>query len=442
MRYYVLLYFNLKNATLRYRNLCQGEFVVEAIRVINIFMTLLFFVCYTYQLGYLVVPFIKKHKEHKKEQKHKFAVLIAARNEAKVIGNLIESINEQTYGKDHITVFVIADNCTDNTADIARQLGAVVYERFDQSKVGKGYALDYMLEKMEEDFEPFDGYFVFDADNVLDKKYVAEMNKTFSDGYQIITSYRNSKNYDDNWISAGYALWFLRESKYLNEPRMLLGTSCAVSGTGFMFSRKILEKHGGWKFFLLTEDIEFTVTNIIGDERIGYSRHAVLYDEQPETFSQSWKQRLRWSKGYYQVFRNYGGTLIKETLKGRFSCFDMTMTILPALTATIFCILLTIIIVVTEGFDKASINVAMNMIWVFFRNTYLVLFLVGFITTMTEWKNIHAANHKKIRYMFTFPLFMLTYIPIALTALFKKVEWTPIEHKKVKTVAEIKEDCE
>ena len=108
----------------------------------------------------------------------------------------------------------------------------------------------YLLEKIECDYEPFDGYFVFDADNVLDQNYILEMNQTFSNGYDIITSYRNSKNYGDNWITAGYALWFLWESEFLNRGAYVLGNSCAVSGTGFLFSRRIIEKYGGWKFFL------------------------------------------------------------------------------------------------------------------------------------------------------------------------------------------------
>lgn len=412
---------------------------MEIIKVINIIFTVLFFICYAYQLVYLVIPFIIKHRSHKKEHQHKFAVLIAARNEEKVIGHLIESIHEQTYNKDLIRIFVIADNCTDQTADICRELGAIVYERFDKTKVGKGYALDYLLEKIEGDFESFDGYFVFDADNVLDKKYIEEMNKTFSDGYEIITSYRNSKNYGDNWVSAGYALWFLRESKYLNEARMLLGTSCAISGTGFMFSRKILKKHGGWKFFLLTEDIEFTVKNIIEHEKVGYSKNAILYDEQPDTFSKSWKQRMRWSKGYYQVFYQYGVKLFRGIFKGSFSCFDMLMTILPALIMTILCIIVCLIAVISSKFASYGLILAIQIFWAFLRNSYLILFLVGFVTTMTEWKKIHASNIKKVLYMFTFPFFMLTYIPISLTALFKKVEWVPIEHNKVKTVAEIRE---
>lgn len=415
---------------------------METIRTINIIIAILFFLCYAYQFFYLVVPYIKKEKPHKQAKKHKYAVLIAARNEEKVIGHLIESIKEQTYDKEHVTIFVVADNCTDRTALLAGELGAVVYQRFNKTKVGKGYALEYLLEKMETDFPPFDGYFVFDADNVLDKRYIEEMNKTFSDGYEIITSYRNSKNYDDNWISAGYALWFLRESKYLNESRMLLGTSCAVSGTGFLFSRKILEKYGGWKFFLLTEDIEFTVKNIITGEKVGYSKHAVLYDEQPDTFAQSWKQRLRWSKGYYQVFYHYGKNLLRGTVKGSFSCCDMMMTIMPALVLTMAGITFNLFAILTGSLSEQDTAIVLRMMWLFVRNSYLLLFFVGFVTTITEWKNIHANTIKKILYMFTFPIFMLTYIPISLTALFKKVEWVPIEHNKVKTVSEIRERVE
>jgi cellulose synthase/poly-beta-1,6-N-acetylglucosamine synthase-like glycosyltransferase len=137
------------------------------------------------------------------------------------------------------------------------------------------------------------------------------MNKVFSDGYDIITSYRNSKNYDSNWISAGYSLWFLRESKYLNYSRMLLDTSCAISGTGFCVSRSVIEKDGGWKYYLLTEDIEFTIDHVLKGYKIGFAPNAVLYDEQPTTFSQSWLQRLRWSKGFLQVWMKYGGRLIK-----------------------------------------------------------------------------------------------------------------------------------
>lgn len=210
--------------------------------------------------------------------------MIAARNEAAVIGNLIDSLKRQTYPAERIAIYVVADNCTDRTADVAHEHGAKVVRRFDRNRIGKGFALHYLLRRIK---KQYDAYLVFDADNVVDPNYIREINKAFSDGYDIVTSYRNSKNYGDNWISAGYGLWFLREAQYLNRPRALLGASCGVSGTGFLFSRRILEQCGGRNFFLLTEDIEFTAHNIIGGEKIGYCPTAVFYDEQPTGFRPS-----------------------------------------------------------------------------------------------------------------------------------------------------------
>ena len=161
------------------------------------------------------------------------------------------------------------------------------------------------------------------------------MNKVFDRGYNVITSYRNSKNYDTNWITSGYSLWFIREAKYLNNPRMMLKTSCAVSGTGFLVNSSIIKKNNGWKFNLLTEDIQFSVVNILEGEKIGYCESAMFYDEQPTTFKQSWNQRMRWSKGFYQVMFRYGRELIAMMFKKRemfVSCYDMFMT-LPCYTA-------------------------------------------------------------------------------------------------------------
>lgn len=138
----------------------------------------------------------KKQPEYEPKKLHRFAFIIAARNENAVIGNLIKSIKAQNYPSELIDVVVVADNCTDNTAEIARSCGAIVYERFNKVLVGKGYALDYAFNKIKEDegdYTAYDGYFIFDADNVIDRNYVREMNKTFDQGYRVVTSYRNSK---------------------------------------------------------------------------------------------------------------------------------------------------------------------------------------------------------------------------------------------------------
>ena len=123
----------------------------------------------------------------------------------------------------------------------------------------------------------------------------------------------------------------MREAKFLNNPRMNLNTSCAISGTGFLISRDLLIKNKCWNFFILTEDIQFSVSNILNGETIGYCKDAVLYDEQPTTLKQSYHQRLRWAKGFYQVMDKYSSALFSKAVKSKnFACFDMFMTIFPA----------------------------------------------------------------------------------------------------------------
>ena len=412
---------------------------MEKIILINLVIAIIFCICYSYQFLYVIVSLMKKDKPHQETKAHRFAVLIAARNEETVINHLIDSINTQTYDQGEVTVFVVADNCTDQTAACARKMGAIVYERFDQTKIGKGHAMEFLLNQMEKDYAPFDGYFVFDADNVLDQNYILEMNKTFSDGYDIITSYRNSKNYGDNWISSGYAIWFLWESEFLNRGRMLLGTSCAVSGTGFFFSRRIIEKYGGWKFFLLTEDIQFTVDNVLSGEKIGYCRQAMLYDEQPVKFQQSFRQRMRWAKGFFQVFHRYGLDLFKGSLQRNTSCYDMLMVIMPAIILTLFTLIFNGSMILFGDYTTYQDDLIMMMMGRMILNMYLMLVFIATVTTATQWKNINTTSFKKLAYIFTFPFFMFTYIPITIVAFFKKVEWQPIEHSRAKTLAEIKE---
>lgn len=411
-------------------------------------MLLVFAMLSSYKLIYILVSLKTKYYERRKvarfevELPNKFGIIISARNEEMVIGNLIKSIKMQKYPSKLIDIFVVADNCTDNTAKVAKESGAIVWERFDNIRVGKSYALDFMLKIIETEYADsgYDGYFVFDADNILDKNYIFEMNKTFNKGFNVITSYRNSKNYNDNWITAGYSLWFLHESEYINLPRMKMGTSCAISGTGFLINAEILRSNKGWVHHLLTEDIEFSVDHIINGGKIGYCNTAVIYDEQPVKFYQSWHQRLRWAKGFYQVFAKYGGNLIKGIFRknsNRLSCFDMTMTIAPAMfvsciSITINSFICLISLLDTSGGKEIFMSVGLafikSLLWY-----YLALFTIGLITTISEWKKIHCTGIEKIMYTFTFPIFMFTYLPISVVAIFANVKWKPISHTIVKS---------
>ena len=422
----------------------------QFVRVFNVCVFVAFTLMYAYQVIYAIVGFIYRkpvHNDTPPKAFHKFAVIIAARNERTVIGNLITSIQNQNYPKEALDVIVIADNCTDDTAEICREKGAIVYERKDTAKIGKGYALDFLFKSMMQNgtFDDYEGYCVLDADNLLDENFIAEMNKMFDQGHRILTSYRNSKNYDDNWISAGYALWFMREARYLNNPRMRLGSSCAISGTGFLVHRDIIAKNKGWKHHLLTEDIEFTIDSVIHGEKIGYCEYAVLYDEQPTTMKQSWNQRLRWAKGFYQVIGNYGGRLWRNIFTSRrkaLPCFDMFMTVAPAYLITLLTILINFSIYIASYFSPEigeSVRAATgSSIFAALGSFYMMFMLMGTLTVITEWHKIKAAAWKKIWYLILFPVFLFTYVPISVIALFKKVVWSPVEHTEAKTLDEVR----
>lgn len=410
---------------------------MRTVETINAIIMALFFLCYSYQFVYLAIGLFAKPKKTEAAAPHRrIAVLIAARNEEAVIGQLLDSVRAQNYPSELLDAYVVADNCTDATAVIARAHGAEVFARQDTRHVGKGYALQFLLDRIRER-RHYDAYLVLDADNILDPNFVREITAVHDQGYGVVTCYRNSKNYGDNWISAGYALWFLREARYLNGARMAAGSSCAVSGTGFLFSDEVLRKCGGWHFFLLTEDIEFTIDNVVRDVKIGYARNAVLYDEQPTLFRQSWRQRMRWSKGYLQVFRKYASRLFSGIAHGSFSCYDMTMNIMPAAVLTGTSIVVNVgaaIANATNGGSMAALGLSVLQTVL---SLYMTLFVLGVITTVTEWRSIRCTGGKKVLYTFTFPVFMLTYVPICIVSLFAKVEWKPICHTRVMTLEQI-----
>ena len=422
--------------------------MLELVKHLNFAVVVLFTLLYLYQGFYVVVGLVRRRWQdrHQPSRLHRFAVIVSARNEEGVIGELLESLNRQNYPKELLDLYVVADNCTDDTAGAARRAGAFVYERFDQVHKGKGYAMDYLFRRLKEEGKDcYDGYFVFDADNLVDANFVAEMNRTFDQGYDAVTCYRNSKNFAANWISAGYSIWFLREARFLNFPRTLLGTNCHVSGTGFLVSARVIEDNGGWPFHLLTEDIQFSVDCAIQGKKIGYCDKAVVYDEQPTTFRQSWDQRLRWSKGFYQVDREYTLPLLKGCFRrGRLgtSCYDMFVTVAPGMLLTLLMILFNGVILAACLTQPAylatriiheTVGFMGSAVW----NFYVGLLFYGLITVLSEWRHIDAAPVQKLGYVLTFPIFMFPYIPISIAALVQKVEWKPIYHTATKKINEL-----
>jgi len=404
---------------------------MDSLNILNRLIAVLFTAAYIYQAAYILIALLpgKKRTPGKGSEGNRYAVLICARNEENVIGDLLDSIRSQTYPDELIDVYVMADNCTDATAETAACRGAAVFTREDTVNVGKGYALDVLMKEIRRTAAGhYDGYFVFDADNILASDYIEMMDRTFAQGYDIVTGYRNSKNYGSNWISAGYALWFMRESRYLNYARSRIGSSCTVSGTGFMFSGEIADEMDGWPYHTLTEDLEFSADQISKGRRAGFCMEAELFDEQPVDLRQSWRQRMRWSRGYLQVLGRRGGQLFEGILRGDFSCFDCAMSIMPAFLLSVVSVVCNLVCGAAGLINGESVMSVISPALYGLGYSYAVLFAVGSLTATTEWYHIHTSTVKKVMYLFTFPLFMFTYVPVAISSLFVNTGWKPITH--------------
>ena len=404
--------------------------------IFNFIILLIFTLAYFDQLVFLIRGLIHGDVVLPKAKKnHSYAFVIAAHNEEPVIGNLVRSILTQKYDG-LIDCFVVADACTDNTFEEAQKAGAIAWSRNDLVRKGKSWVLDYAFNRILNEYgDKYEAFFVMDADNIIAPNYVEIMNQAFDAGYLVCTSYRNSKNFDSSWISSAYATWFLREAKFLNNVRMMVGTSCAISGSGWLVSEKIIKGMHGWNFHVLTEDIQFSTFCCAHGIQIGYAP-AEFFDEQPVTFKASWTQRMRWTKGFYQVFFSYNRNLLSGIIKERrFSSYDMLMTVAPGMILTLLSAFVNgaylVIGYFSHGFiaTQGELLMCVGSLVMTFGSMYIVFWILGLITTISERKHIHCRKKWRIvTNIFTFPIFMLTYIPITVVALFKKVEWVPTKH--------------
>lgn len=408
----------------------------EIIRAAALTLAALAGICCMYQSVYLVVSIIVRLREGRgglpavvPKQLPRFGVLIAARNEQAVLPYLLQSIREQDYPRELVRVFVVADNCTDDTALAAERAGATVWRRFDRERIGKGYALAYLLEHMEKSgqTEGIDAFLVFDADNLLCPDYLRQISRMYTQGFAAFHGYRNTKNFGDSWISSGYGVWFLHDSIHLNTARMALGTTCAVSGTGFGFTKELLEQCGGWRFFTLTEDVEFDTWCATHGVRIGFCREAMLYDEQPVTLCQSWTQRIRWVQGGIQVSLRYAGELARGLLRGGRTSWASFETAMLSLWGYLLGMLGTGGTILAAGITWGAGTAWMTALRLLLGMIGWIA-LLGALTVASEWRRICAPAYKKLLAVVTFPFFMLTFVPVAVAALFCRRGWAPVAH--------------
>ncbi|MBQ8639937.1 MAG: glycosyltransferase family 2 protein [Lachnospiraceae bacterium] len=415
---------------------------MSEIKMICSILLMLLSVMYLYTGIYVIVGFFTTRKFPKAKKNHRYGIVIAARNESAVIGDLLASIRAQSYPGEQIATFVVADNCTDNTAEIARSCGAVCYERFHPSKKTKGYALQYLFEQIRRDYgiEAFEGYLILDADNLLKPDYIEQMNKAFDSGEKIIASYRNTRNLGDGCIAASYALHWMRTVRLEHRARSFFGLATRLQGTGILFSSELVRD--GWHYTQLTEDRAFCADAVARGYSISYQDEAEFFDEQPTSLRIAMRQRIRWSKGHLQAFSQYSPQLFlhmftARSLKLRFMSYDMLLITLPrvlirfGLNAT--GTLMSLLLLFQAPGQPLTEGTWMRTAALSFLTSLLIQYLwqtctAGYVLLM-ERKRLEPMSRKRmVWYAMTFFLFdsigSLSYFIAAVS----KVEWKPIPH--------------
>lgn len=384
------------------------------------------FISFSYMVYYLIIAifaFKRKQLNIKNNFKNKFAVVIPARNEEFVIGNLIQSLNKQNYPKDQYDIFVLPNNCIDETENISKKFGAKIIDCRDQIINSKGDVLRFAFKSLKS--MNYNAYIVFDADNIVHPDFINEMNKYLCLGYRVAQGYRDSKNPSDTWISSSHSLHYMIQNFFMNKARMNINKSCFINGTGFMISKEIINEYG-YDSSTITEDIELTVKCGLNNEKIAFVENAITYDEQPIDFDVSWKQRKRWSVGTLQCLKEYFKEIMKDIFKNQnFESIDSIMFLTAPLLQLI-----------------GTLNCALQLITSFIIGTkvnYLfkfILLIIYYITNIILASGIVKINQKQIKNyikgIIFLPLFYLSWVPINIVALFEKnSKWERIEHKRI-----------
>ena len=351
--------------------------------------------------------------------------IIPAHNEEAVVKNLIDSLKAQNYNKDLYDIYVIADNCTDNTAKIARDAGAIVYERFNASKKTKGFALDWFLQQKIKEDAPYDALCVFDADNIVDKDFIKNMNKKLCQGEDVVQGYRDIKNPADNWITSGYALFYWTMHRFYHLARYNVGLSPLLNGTGFMVRFDCI-KPQGWKTVTLTEDIEFSLQRIIQGKKLGWATDAIVYDEQPTGFKQSWSQRSRWTVGHMQCIKEYTKKLAVAVKENKsmmnLDGFFYIIGSIPMFIITLALLLSNFIMYAGEAITQTDL--ILNIL-----NFLIPTFLFPIATAVfVMWLDKRPIK-PMIKGLLCYPLFMGSWLLINFKCLFKRnTKWEKINH--------------
>ena len=404
--------------------------------VFDIVMVPLQVIILLFTLYYFFIGFcgMWRRKENKiLTPKKNFAVIIAAHNESAVIGQLLQNLQSLDYPKTLYDVFVIADNCDDNTAEIARGYGSIVCERTHPTKKSKGFAMEWMFERLFKMEKKYDAVVVFDADNLVHPRFLMEMNNRLSKGDRIIQGYLDAKNPYDTWVAGTFAIafWVIDHISHLAKTN--IGLSAVLGGTGMCITTDVLERYG-WRATCLTEDMEFTMKSLAEGIKTTWAHDAIVYDEKPLTFMQSWRQRKRWAQGQFDVAHRYIPKMLREGIKRRdIRILDGCLYLLQPhfLMISTFFIVISYIQSAFPPFYTNIYNIIPSQLMTAIMLGQYILPMIILLKIQVKWKAWF--------YMLLYPVFIYSWVPIIFLGFIHRNEheWSHTQHTRAMSYDDI-----
>lgn len=368
-------------------------------------LLIVFFTIYYFVISWFGL--FGKMKEVKEVDENKsFAMIVCAHNEEKVVAQLVENLRQLHYSDRLYDIFVVADNCVDNTAQVARDAGAIVYERFSDTDKGKGFAMDWMFERLFQLDRQYDAVCVFDADNLVHPEFLRVMNNHLCSGEKLIQGYMDAKNPGDTWISGMFAISFWIVNHVWSLAKYNIGLSCVLGGTGMCIDSSILKRYG-WGATCLTEDMEFSMKGLMENVPTCWAHDAIIYDEKPLTFMAAWNQRKRWAQGHFDVANRYIPQMLKKGIK------EHNIVVLDGMINLIqpyFLLISTFFVICTYIYN--FIPFYTNILYVVLPIHVWQLIGIGqyLFPMMVLWKI--RASKKSWAYLLVYPVFIYSWIPI------------------------------
>ncbi|GLG01369.1 glycosyl transferase family 2 [Alicyclobacillus hesperidum subsp. aegles] len=370
--------------------------------------------------------------------KKRFAVIIPAHNEERVVGPLIDSIKQQTYPDHLFDIHLIADNCTDHTADVARMHGATVHLRENASDQGKGYAIEWMLNRLKKMKAEYDAIVMFDADNLVDPEFLAMMNDHLCRGDRVIQGYLDTKNPFDTWISVSLALSYWFDNRLWQYARRKLGLSCTLGGTGLCIDYTLLQEMG-WKATGLTEDLEFGIRCVRRGIIPVWAHDAKVYDEKPTGFHASFRQRLRWQQGHFQCAKEHMIPMFIQGIRERnLAKIDMAVYLFQPMRSMLLFVgaMLMFALQYAAPEQTGTVSAAATFATDLWVAVNLLLFLeipLALILERVNWRAYFG--------LALLPFFLWTWGPVTLQAYFTRSnrKWYHTVHKRAIRLDQLRE---